>query len=444
MKKHIAVLLAVTLLLAVVSGCGVKAPTWQEQYDLGVRYLSEGKYEEAVIAFTAAIEIEPKQAAAFVGRGDAYFKIGKYDLAEADYSYALSLDPSLDLQDRIDEIKNLLNNVPQDSAENNSANQVENALLTYTTHFGIENCVDYPAFSFDYPSEWSIDSETVDEVTERVTISDPDGITVKYEYWVPEWAYGSMHISTELETEKIAESSFAPGFAQTRDYSDLGEFAVVKIRKLSWDDSWLDTGSTQLDYENYIYAVAPESYCGIRTVNENMSSGFYYDGLVVFAVDHADALTEEKTQEVIAILSSFRVKDDTDTAAEEQPSAEEILDDLRNGDFSYFAGIYAAFRQFDKAYQGMRSLPDITLEPNGVITGGGTIDMPDYFTGTAPLSVALNEDGAYVCEITDGETYEIYPVGVQAWYYDHFTKDCVRIRYTVVDGGVMDIVYYKK
>lgn len=30
--------------------------TWQEQYDLGLRYLSEGNYEEAIIAFTAAIE----------------------------------------------------------------------------------------------------------------------------------------------------------------------------------------------------------------------------------------------------------------------------------------------------------------------------------------------------------------------------------------------------
>lgn len=39
---------------------------------MGVRYLSEGNYEEAIIAFTAAIEIDPKRAEAYVGRGDAY------------------------------------------------------------------------------------------------------------------------------------------------------------------------------------------------------------------------------------------------------------------------------------------------------------------------------------------------------------------------------------
>ena len=85
-------------------------PTWQEQYDLGVRYLSEGNYKEAIIAFTAAIEIDPKQAPAYVGRGDAYVGVGRmgetvdgelpqemissYESARADYLSALDLDES--------------------------------------------------------------------------------------------------------------------------------------------------------------------------------------------------------------------------------------------------------------------------------------------------------------------------------------------------------------
>lgn len=46
--------------------------TWQEQYDLGMKYLSEANYEEAIIAFTLAISIDPKQTTAYMGRGDAY------------------------------------------------------------------------------------------------------------------------------------------------------------------------------------------------------------------------------------------------------------------------------------------------------------------------------------------------------------------------------------
>lgn len=73
-----------------------QGPTWQEQYDLGVRYLSEGNYEEAILAFTAAIEIDPKRAPAYVGRGDTYVLSGVTEenlaAAKADYETAIELD----------------------------------------------------------------------------------------------------------------------------------------------------------------------------------------------------------------------------------------------------------------------------------------------------------------------------------------------------------------
>ena len=48
--------------------------TWQEQYDLGVRYLSEGNYEEAIFAFQAAIAIDPKRPEAYASLADAYLE----------------------------------------------------------------------------------------------------------------------------------------------------------------------------------------------------------------------------------------------------------------------------------------------------------------------------------------------------------------------------------
>lgn len=102
MKRMTYLLLALVLLLC---SCGQSdstagkenhTPTWQEQYDLGVRYLSDGNYEEAILAFTAAIEIDPKRAPAYVGRGDAYVKSGETDqnlaAAKADYEKAIELD----------------------------------------------------------------------------------------------------------------------------------------------------------------------------------------------------------------------------------------------------------------------------------------------------------------------------------------------------------------
>lgn len=100
MKKNLTVLLVlVACSLCLLSACtqiSDQTLTWQEQYDLGVRYLSEGNYEEAIIAFTAAIEIDPKQAPAYMGRGNAYVLSGKTEenlaAAQADYEKAIELD----------------------------------------------------------------------------------------------------------------------------------------------------------------------------------------------------------------------------------------------------------------------------------------------------------------------------------------------------------------
>lgn len=65
---------------------------------MGMRYLTDGNYEEAIIAFTAAIEIDPKRAEAYVGRGDAYANYSDLSdgliLAQEDYKKVIELDPT--------------------------------------------------------------------------------------------------------------------------------------------------------------------------------------------------------------------------------------------------------------------------------------------------------------------------------------------------------------
>ena len=77
MKKVISAMLAALLLLS-LAACGAKDP-WQEQYDLGMRYLNEGNYQEAVIAFEAAIEIDPNRVEAYSGLSNTYMAMGEYD-----------------------------------------------------------------------------------------------------------------------------------------------------------------------------------------------------------------------------------------------------------------------------------------------------------------------------------------------------------------------------
>ncbi len=83
MKKKELTLAILVGLLIILAACG-KSTTekWQEQYDLGAQYLLEENYEEAVVAFAAAIEIEPKEIQAYTGLVQSYQQTG--DLESAD------------------------------------------------------------------------------------------------------------------------------------------------------------------------------------------------------------------------------------------------------------------------------------------------------------------------------------------------------------------------
>lgn len=99
MKKVSSLFVAVILLLSLCACMQSAEERWREQYDLGVRYLSEGNYEEAIIAFTAAIEIDPKRAEGYIGRGNAYALSEETEdnlaAAISDYETALELDETL-------------------------------------------------------------------------------------------------------------------------------------------------------------------------------------------------------------------------------------------------------------------------------------------------------------------------------------------------------------
>lgn len=96
MRRVTSILLSAILAFSLCA-CGGKTSAWQEQYDIAVRYLSDGNYEEAIIAFTSAIKIDPKQASAYIGRADTYVEKGSIEdllLAIEDYDTAIALEPT--------------------------------------------------------------------------------------------------------------------------------------------------------------------------------------------------------------------------------------------------------------------------------------------------------------------------------------------------------------
>lgn len=87
MKKRTGLISFILVAVLFLVSCGKSTEEkWQEQYDLGVKYISEGNYEEAIIAFTAAIEIDSQQIRAYTGLVTAY--MGAQDMENAGITVA--------------------------------------------------------------------------------------------------------------------------------------------------------------------------------------------------------------------------------------------------------------------------------------------------------------------------------------------------------------------
>ena len=82
-----------------------QAPTWQEQYDLGIRYLSEGNYKEAIIAFEAAIKIDPKQPDTYLKAAEAYEALGDIDSAIVILEQGANATQDTALQEKLEALR---------------------------------------------------------------------------------------------------------------------------------------------------------------------------------------------------------------------------------------------------------------------------------------------------------------------------------------------------
>ncbi|OPY55832.1 MAG: von Willebrand factor type A domain protein [Pelotomaculum sp. PtaU1.Bin035] len=85
-KKHLWLGIMLLLLsIAVYAGCGQSGAKVDTQLETAVKYLSEGKYEEAVLAYNGVFKIEPNNLAAYKGLGKTYALLGNSDEAEKTY-----------------------------------------------------------------------------------------------------------------------------------------------------------------------------------------------------------------------------------------------------------------------------------------------------------------------------------------------------------------------
>ncbi len=84
MKKLFSIILVVALTLTLFTSCAEPAEALTTIYlNLGEKYLTDLNYEEAIVYFNKVIEVEPKNARAYLGSAEAYVAMGDIDSAIA-------------------------------------------------------------------------------------------------------------------------------------------------------------------------------------------------------------------------------------------------------------------------------------------------------------------------------------------------------------------------
>lgn len=120
-------ILAFAVLIFISSLCfGCSAGTSAKatrQLELAVKYLSEGKFEEAVLAYNEVLKIDPKNLNAYKGLGKVYALQGKYDEAEKLYL------KGLDVVEDMPQLKLCLAGLYVDENKTDKAQEIYNELI---------------------------------------------------------------------------------------------------------------------------------------------------------------------------------------------------------------------------------------------------------------------------------------------------------------------------
>ena len=73
-----------------------KLPKADKFFHRGIGYFDKGKYDLAIADFSEAIRLDPYSTYAYCNRGEAYHEQGEYELALADFNEAIRINPSDD------------------------------------------------------------------------------------------------------------------------------------------------------------------------------------------------------------------------------------------------------------------------------------------------------------------------------------------------------------
>lgn len=159
MKRIICLFLSLCLMLSLAACGGSKAEefpaedalAWQEQYDLGIKYLSDGNYEEAIIAFIAAIEIDPKLPDAYRKAAEAYEATGDIDSAIAILEQGVSATGDTSLTEYLNSLSSALSVAQLQEELFDAVRGLDIPMTVGTITFGVSGIAEAKSIYLEYP-----------------------------------------------------------------------------------------------------------------------------------------------------------------------------------------------------------------------------------------------------------------------------------------------------
>ena len=241
-KKIFILINIVTILL--LAACGKNAQTsWQKQYDLGMQYLEEGDYEQAIVAFTAAIEIDPKQV-------DSYINLANIYVEQEDYENAVSVlqkgledcDETEKLNEKLAEVNQLIAEKEFEASKEETIRLENEKLQELETSYGMIDAED--ASSVDQGiSNYVFCDTDADGLNELLIVSRDENAAIYAEMYA--FSDGEL---VQCFKEELTEMSYCDALTVRLFYSELLASPCMIAEQQS---VWAYTGANEIKSRVY-------------------------------------------------------------------------------------------------------------------------------------------------------------------------------------------------
>lgn len=211
MIAGIAIMLCILAVSIAIAVGGNRKNRVTEQLELGAKYLSELDYENAIAAYEAAIEIEPKNENAYRGLAEVYVAMGDYEAA-------------------ID----VLNEGIEQTGSEELADYLANVQKAYEVFLASQNVVENFGSGKNATAE-EFSNESVEEITYNVYEYDASGNMVRVTYY---------DINGEISYWYIYEYGDDGNRSQDTRYNNDGEI-------VSWVEPKYDADGKEIRFTYY-------------------------------------------------------------------------------------------------------------------------------------------------------------------------------------------------